>query len=281
MDVVVDATGGPLARGAVGRGSRTRWALLILAAGAWLLAAAAAVATARAGNLADRWAAAPAVEMVMAPVVFGLVHALVIVSGEVVARRRLGQLRQAPLVRPGGLALADGWVLRLGGVGLLLLLGTVVAGAALADADGETFGHGNPGAYPLAVSHLTVGVFPGPRYGVTLLLAAALLVVAAVGAVWSVARRPARGAAEVDRWMRRLAVHRVLRGCAAAMLLLGSTAGLLAAVAVAEAFPGGPVRGAGAVVAGACAVLALSAPLVSLAPGPRYPQQGGADGGLS
>lgn len=103
------------------------------------------------------------------------------------------------------------------------------------------------------------GPFPGWFYGVPLLVAALVVLLAAEGVLRLVARRPAvtDAAPAWDLALRRLSAHRVLRG---AQLVLGVTSGAVLAVAGSAVRNlgdpmGGPHHSAGLVALGAAVAL--------------------------
>ncbi|TQL03221.1 hypothetical protein FBY24_2315 [Cellulomonas sp. SLBN-39] len=245
---------------------RVRAWLAVTAVVAWVAGAAAAAATFRGWLVPDWLVDLPGLDEVLAPAAFGVAHTAVIMAGELGLRRRLGRVRSASLVRRRGLALADGWVLRLGVVGLLLLVVVVAVGAALSGSDGETLAHGDPGAYPVLVSDVTVGVFPGPRYGVTLVFGAGLLVAMLWAVLRLVEKRPSIGDAETDLRLRRLTARRAVRALSASVLVTAAVPGFLGAVAVAESYPDGLLRLAGLWLSAGFVLLAGAAVLMSVLP---------------
>ncbi|MEV7232228.1 hypothetical protein AB0M79_35295, partial [Polymorphospora sp. NPDC051019] len=72
----------------------------VVAAVAWLTGVAVSAATVAQDTLpAVVLAGTPGIEVILAPAVFGLVNAVIVVCGELVLRRRLGDVRRAALVR--------------------------------------------------------------------------------------------------------------------------------------------------------------------------------------
>lgn len=165
------------------------------------------------------------------PAVLGLLYLAVHAVGELTWPRPTGMVRRAALEPRGPRDVVPRVMHRVtwGWFGALVLA-LVVFGATATDGRKIT-------ATGLATS-ATAGPYPGWFYGVPLLVAATVLVVACEGVLRLVARRPAVVDADptYDAASRRLSAHRALRGVE---LLL---AGILGAVLV---LAGSALRGVG------------------------------------
>ncbi|WNB85983.1 hypothetical protein [Cellulomonas sp. ATA003] len=167
----------------------------------------------------------------LVPAVAGLAFAAVQVVGEATWPRPSGTVRRAPLARRTARDVAPGRLRRVTWAWALLAVVTLVACGLVAD-DGRaltrTWDLGSRSASP----------FPGWYYGVPLMLAVAVVLLAAEGLLRLVARRPVVSDADPawDLALRRLSAHRALRG---AQLVLAWTAAGVLLVA------GGPLRNVG------------------------------------
>ncbi|MEV7232418.1 hypothetical protein AB0M79_36325, partial [Polymorphospora sp. NPDC051019] len=196
--------------------------------------------------------------------------AVIVVCGELVLRRRLGDVRRAALVRRSFRDIAGGWLLWLCIASFVLLVMIVVVGAQLADSSGQALAYGNPGSSRLAVSDFTAGIFPGFAYGVSLLGGALMVMIVCAAALRLIEARPALQEFTADASLRRLSGQRVLSGCAAALLIAAGGACFAAGVAVAEAFTGGLWHISGLIVALTGVMLAAAGALISVLPVLRF-----------
>ncbi|WP_315094034.1 hypothetical protein [uncultured Cellulomonas sp.] len=148
-------------------------------------------------------------EVGLIPTSAGLAFLAVLAVGELTWPRPTGTVRRAPLARRGLRDLAPAGLVRLvasctAALGVLL----VVCGVA-ADADGRSL------TWRLSESASSgAGPFPGWYYGVPLGLGALVVLVAGVGVLALVARRPAvsDAAPSDDTALRRLSARRLLGG---------------------------------------------------------------------
>jgi hypothetical protein len=235
----------------------------------WLVGSAAAVASLSQWIVPPGRLDAPGVEYILAPAAFGIGNAATLLIGELALRRRLGRIREVSLVERTIASITDRWLLVLFAVSLLFVVAVVALGAALSGSDGQSFAHGEAGSYRFPTSDVTVGIFPGPHYGVTMLVAVLAVVVTSAVVLQLIARRPALDDPDVDSYLRRLSAHRVLRAGSAALLVTGAGGGFLASVAVAEAFATGPWHVIGMIGAGASVAIATLGLVVLLLPCPR------------
>jgi hypothetical protein len=173
----------------------------------------------------------------LAPATAGLAFAAVQAAGEATWPRPSGTVRRAPLtrrtVRDVVPALA-GWLRRAARGWAALTLVTLVA-CGTAPGDGRGISRSFPGG---AASS---GPFPGWYFGVPLVAAVVVVLLAAEGVLRLVAHRPSVADADPawDMALRRLSAHRVLRGT---QLVLGWTAaGVLLVAGAALRDVGGPV----------------------------------------
>ena len=156
----------------------------------------------------------------LVPAVAGLTFAAVHALGELTWPRPSGMVRRAPLTRRTSGDVAPGWLRRvLWGWAALAVVTLVGCGLA---ADG-----GRAISRSVSGGSSSSGPFPGWYFGVPLLVAVVVVVVAAEGVLRLVADRPVVSDAD-PRWdgaLRRLSAHRVLRG--AQLVLAWTTAGVL------------------------------------------------------
>lgn len=183
--------------------------------------------------------------------VFLGVHAL----GERTWPRPTGTLRRATLVPRGDVA--PRWLRRVTWAWAAALAVTLLA-TGLTAVDGRRFRI----TADAGLTERTTGPYPGWDFGVPLLLAALVVLVAAEGTLRLVARRPAVVDADpaYDAASRRVSAHRVLRG--AQLVLGGMLAGVLvtaggAVVNAQHMGVGGPLVALGYVLAATVLCLTL------------------------
>lgn len=215
----------------------------------------------------------PGLELAMAPIAFGLVHTVVMALGELTWPGPRGNLRRAGLAPRSLRTVTSGWLGRLAVLSVVLAFGVVLVGAVLSAPDGVSVGYGWNHKV-MGLGQLPTGVFPGPRLGLPALFGVGLLVSFTIGALGVVVSRPAVDADDTsEATLRQASVHRVLRGFAAAVLVVD--AGLLfsAGTSVAAAFPEGNVHGNIHLAGLAVGILGVVTGLVALAlllvPAPR------------
>lgn len=184
-------------------------------------------------------------------VVAGLLYVAVHAVGELNFPRPQGAIRRASLVPRSVADVAPRWLRTATWAWLGLAVAIAVAGA-LTSSDGRSITRSTGTASP----------YPGPDYALPALVAIAVLVLAAEGALRLVARRPAVMDAdpEWDLALRRLGAHRALRGgqltaglTVAALLFYGG----IALHSVGLGGLSGGVIALAALVAGTAAVLAF------------------------
>lgn len=187
------------------------------------------------------------------PAAAGLAFAAVQAIGELTWPRPTGTLRRAPLTRRTAADVAPGWLRRVTWSWAALTAVLLVAFGAAAD-DGRQITRsftfmvaGDPES-----GSSGAGPFPGWFYGIPLLAATAVVLLAAEGVLRLIARRPAvmDAAPEWDLGLRRVSARRLLRGV---QLVLGWTAtGVLfvAGTAVHRVGTGGSVDGISTASAG-------------------------------
>ncbi|WP_156119106.1 hypothetical protein [Modestobacter caceresii] len=160
------------------------------------------------------------VTALLVPIVFGIVHTLVLAAGELTWPRPQGEVRRARLVRRGALDAAPRWLVRTAAIAAGLAAAVLTGGALLADETGRRVTHGSTAYGNPAWS--TASPFPGLFYGRLAAIGLLVLAVVTAGALWVVANRPAV-ATEDDRIegaLRRASAHRVLRAAVAATLVV-------------------------------------------------------------
>lgn len=199
--------------------SLTTVAALVLAV---VTAAGTGVATSLPGVLAgpDR----NGVAALSVPVVFGLVHTVGLLLGELTWPRPEGDVRRARLARRGLLDAAPRWLVRVAGSALAGSLLVVVLGGLLAAPDGRSVGTSSADGQVRGAA----SPFAGWSYGAPAALGLLALAALSVAALWVVADRPAVVTADerIESALRRASAHRVLRGATASALVVGG--GLLA-----------------------------------------------------
>lgn len=156
------------------------------------------------------------VRLGLIPAAAGLGFAGVQAVGELTWPRPIGTLRRAPLTRRTAADVAPAYVRRVTWSWAALTTVALVA-CGLASDDGRDL------TRHFAEGTVSAGPFPGWFYGVPLLVAAAVVLLAAEGVLRLIAHRPAvmDAAPEWDLGLRRVSAHRLLRG---AQLVLGGTA---------------------------------------------------------
>lgn len=149
------------------------------------------------------------------PAVAGTTLAVVQGIGELTWPRPEGTVRRAPLVRRTVLDVAPRGLLRLF-LGWAIALGLVLTVTGILSSSGREITR----AWPDGSS--SAGPFPGWFYGVPLVVATGVVVLATAAALRLIARRPAVSdtAPEWDMALRRMSAHRLLRG---SQLVLGLT----------------------------------------------------------
>ncbi|MGY1623680.1 hypothetical protein ACI789_15905 [Geodermatophilus sp. SYSU D00965] len=197
------------------------------------------------------------VTALLVPITFGVLHTVVLGLAELAWPRPEGTVRRARLQRRGLLDAAPRWLVRTTVVAAVAAAATIALGAALAAPDGRSILVEAP---PV---RSTASPFPGLLYGRPAMLGLLLLAALTAGALWIVATRPAVATEDerVEAALRRASVHRVLRGAAAATLVV--TGGLLGAAGSAlwsvSTSTGQQVLGAVGVGVGGCGFAALLA----------------------
>ncbi len=222
-----------------------------------------ALSTGRAGQLG--------IAVLLAPVVYGVVHTAVLAVGELTWPRPLGAVRRARLARRGLLDAAPRRLLLPAAVTGVVAALVVVVGGALASPDGRSFtytvGDGGPGAVSQSASP-----FPGWFYGRPAAMGLLAVIGLALVALWLVANRPAVVTADtrIEEVLRRASAHRVLRGALTALLVDAGGLLFISGQAMPDIGPSwlGPVSVA-LMVTGALTV--LSAAVVCCLPAPRIP----------
>ncbi|NEK87409.1 hypothetical protein GCU60_16845 [Blastococcus saxobsidens] len=243
----------------------------LTAATARTLGLVAAVGTAVTGAFSDGRAGAAGLTVLLVPVVYAVVHTVVLAVGELTWPRPAGDVRRAGLVRRGLLDAAPRRLLRpaVGAAAVAALV--LVAGGLLGGPDGRSFTYtvGNGGEGTLSQS---ASPFPGWFYGLPTAAGLSVVAALAVAALWVVATRPAvvTDDARIEQALRRASAHRVLQGALAALLF--DTGGLLFVSGTAMPDIGPAWLGALAVVlmvVGAAMVLASA--VAAFLPAPRVP----------
>jgi hypothetical protein len=163
------------------------------------------------------------VTALLVPVAFGVVHTAVLGLAELTWPRPEGTVRRARLERRGLLDAAPRRLVRTTVGAAAAAAATIVLGGALAAPDGRSLLVEAP---PV---RSTASPFPGLFYGRPAALGLLLLAAVTAAALWIVATRPAVATEDerAEAALRRASVHRVLRGAAAATLVV--TGGLLGA----------------------------------------------------
>ena len=194
------------------------------AAAATGLGIAAAVGTAAIGVGGDLPASGLGTVALLVPIGFGVASTAVLLLGELTWPRPEGDVRRARLARRGPLDVAPRWLARLAGGALGAGALVVVLGGLLAGPDGRSVtvpaGNGRVSS--------TGSPFAGLHYGRPAALGLLVLALLTAAALWVVADRPAVVTADerIEAALRRASAHRVLRGTAAATLVV--TGGLIA-----------------------------------------------------
>ncbi|MGV8968482.1 MAG: hypothetical protein ACOH2F_19635 [Cellulomonas sp.] len=159
----------------------------------------------------------------LTPAAAGITFAAVQALGELTWPRPTGTLRRAPLTRRTAADVAPRWLRRVTWAWAALTALTLVAcGAASDDGRGITRDFTSVIAGSPVSGSSGASPFPGWFYGVPLLIATALVLLATEGVLRLIARRPAvmDAAPEWDLELRRLSARRLLRG---SQLVLGWT----------------------------------------------------------
>ena len=211
------------------------------------------------------------VTILQTPVVYAVVHTLVLAIGELTWPRPAGEVRRARLVRRGVLDAAPRRLLQAVTGAAVVAAVTVTAGGLLAGPDGRSFtytlGDGGEGTRSWSSSP-----FPGWFYGRPAAIGLLLMLVVALATLWIVATRPAVATRDdrVESALRRASAHRVLRAVAAALLL--DTGGLvfITGTAVPDAAPG-PFRALGAALAVVGVGVVLAGALIACLRAPDVP----------
>jgi hypothetical protein len=241
-----------------------RHAALILTA-AWIALAAVALAGAPLAESVGRslgGGPGAGIALAVLPATGGVLFLGVLAVGELTWPRPAGRVRTAALARRTVAELAPRWLRVLTWAWAVLLAATLVACGLVAD-DGHAFSTITTDATGAVVGSHRSSPFPGWRYGVPLLVATAVVMLAAEGVLRLVAARPAvTGAPDaVDRALRTVSAGRALRG---AQLVLGTS--LTAVLAVAGSVLQRHDVGVGAVMLVASAAVALTTPAALVVP---------------
>lgn len=239
----------------------------ITATSALALGLAAGVGTAATGTRTGLRAGQLGVVALLVPIAFGIAHTGVVLIGELTWPRPEGDVRRARLARRGLLDAAPRRLVRIAGGAVLAGFVVVALGGLVAEPDGRTVAvSGIGGADRGAASP-----FAGLEYGRPAALGLLVLAALTVATLWVVADRPAVVTTDerIEAALRRASAHRVLRGTAAAALVV--TGGLVtvsgfslrsAAIGVADTANGLPPGTAAVVlpwVGGGLAVVGLLA----------------------
>jgi hypothetical protein len=211
------------------------------------------------------------VTVLLAPVVYAVVHTAVLAVGELTWPRPAGDVRRARLARRGLWDSAPRRLLVPAAVALAVVTVVLAVGGLLAGPDGRslTYTVGDGGAGTVSQ---TGSPFPGWFYGRPAATGLLVVVVLAVAALWLVATRPAvvTRDARIEEALRRASAHRVLQGALAALLLDAGGLLFVSGTAMPDIGPAWlDAVAAGLVTAGA--LTALSAPVVAFLPAPRVP----------
>ena len=214
----------------------------------------------------------------LAPAAAGLVFAAVQALGEATWPRPTGRVRRAPLTRRTVGDVAPPVLRTAAWTWAGLAVVALVACGLAAAADGRSVGR------QVAGGSTAAGPFPGWTYGVPLLAAVVVVLVAAEGVLRLVATRPTVADADPawDLSLRRLSAHRVLRG--AQLVLAWTTAGVLGVAGAALRNVGGVVTdaasasgvhlGLGTVALVLAAVAALGGLVLAVVPAPAAAPSG-------
>ncbi|MCZ2823172.1 MULTISPECIES: hypothetical protein [unclassified Modestobacter] len=187
----------------------------------------------------------------LVPIVFGVVHTVVLAVGELTWPRPQGEVRRARLVRRGLLDAAPRWLVRTAAVATALAVAVLVGGARLADETGRRVTYGSTSGGPFAaddagwwtaqgstpggaLSWSTASPFPGLFYGRPAAIGLLALALVTVAALWVVANRPAVATEDerIETALRRASAHRVLRGAVGATLVVAGGLLLVGGMAV-------------------------------------------------
>lgn len=172
------------------------------------------------GGSAAPWT--PGVSLVLAPLVFGCVHAAVLGLGEHLWPRPRGDVRTAVATRrtlPAG----SRWLLRALGAVTLLVVVTCAVGWTTAGGDGRslTVALETPVGLDGAVGPSTTGPYPGVVFVLPALIGtASLLLLTALALRAALQRSAVPGGQDDELTLRHASVHRVLRGSTVALLAL-------------------------------------------------------------
>ena len=240
----------------------------LTATAAVVLGAAAAVGTAGTEAFRGGRAGGLGVTVLLVPVVYGIVHTVVLGIGELTWPRPTGEVRRARLVHRGPLDAAPAALVRLAaGAGAIAVL-VIAGGALLAGPDGRSF-TSTRGSGVSATSS-TASPFPGWFYGRPALVGLLVLAVLVAAALWLVAERPAVVTRDerVEEALRRASAHRVLRVAVAALLV--DTGGLLHIAGTAMP-DDGPLRYLGVALGVLGAVVVLTGVVVGCLRTPDVP----------
>jgi hypothetical protein len=194
-----------------------------LGSAAALVAAGAAALWVGTTRLDDGGPGSLGVTALLVPIAFGVVHTAVLGVAELTWPRPEGTVRRARLERRGLLDAAPRWLVRTTVAAAATAATTITLGAVLAAPDGRSI------LVRTSSVVATASPFPGLFYGRPAALGLLLLTAVTAGALWIVATRPAVATEDerVETALRRASVHRVLRGAAAATLVVAG--GLLGA----------------------------------------------------
>ena len=211
------------------------------------------------------------VTILRTPVVYAVVHVLVLAIGELTWPRPVGEVRRARLVHRGLLDAAPRRLLQLSLGAAALAAVTVTTGGLLAGPDGRTLtytvGDGGAGTRSWSSSP-----FPGWFYGRPAAVGLLLVLAVAIATLWIVATRPAVATRDdrVESALRRASAHRVLRAATGALLF--DTGGLvfITGTSMPDAAPG-PFQALGVVLVVVGVALVLAGAVVACLRAPDVP----------
>ncbi len=186
-----------------------------------------AVVVAVAAGAATAWGGAgvpwaPGTSLLLAPLVSGIVHTVVLGIGESTWPRPRGDVRTAALrprtLPPGSRRWRRGFVVATG----LVVLTCAVGWSTAAD-DGRSLitTHAAPAGLEGVVGSSTTGPYPGAAYALPALVGTGVLVLLTWLTLRTAMRRPAvPGGPADENTLRAASVHRVLRAATSALLVL-------------------------------------------------------------
>lgn len=212
----------------------------------------------------------PGTVAALSPLVFGATHCLAIGVGELTWPRPDGAVRRARVEPRTTLSVARGWPVQVLVAATAAAVVTLIIGAALAGPDGRSIGYGLNEAPNFRLGQVTAAAFPGASIGVPVAVGLVVLAVLTGLVLHAVAVRPAVGADDVnDRALRAASAFRVIRGSAAAVLVVDGGLWFFAGFSAVTAFPAGWVHGAAWVIGVLGIVTGLAGLALLCVPGPR------------